>query len=430
MEGPTPVSALIHAATLVVSGVFLIIRCSILFENSESILIIVSVVGSLTSFFAASVGLFQNDLKRVIAYSTCSQLGYMIFISGLSHYSVSMFHLANHAVFKALLFLSAGCVIHGLSDEQDLRKMGGLLHLFPVSSVMILIGSLALIGTPFLTGFYSKDCILELAYAKHSGVGNFCYFLGCSAAFCTSFYSFRLFFLTFVNPTNTFKRYIESAHEASMPMVFPLIILGLGAIFYGYLTRDLIIGLGSPYFNLIHTNFYNFNLIDSEFLPSFIKNVPFIFTVIGAFFSLLLINCFNVNKEYVMTQKLRARLIYIFLNKKWHFDQLVNEIIILNAMNFGYGSTFQAIDKGLIEKIGPSGFSISLFTGSSNLITRFSFGFMLDGVFYIICFAFAFVSLFFINSLGLMSFFNTQFFLLLFAVILLLTTNPKTYSTL
>ena len=215
-----------------------------------------------------------------------------------------------------------------------------------------------------------------------------------------------------------------------MPMIFPLIILGLGAIFYGYLTRDLIIGLGSPYFNLIHTNFYNFNLIDSEFLPSFIKNVPFIFTVIGAFFSLLLINCFNVNKEYVMAQKLRARLIYIFLNKKWHFDQLVNEIIVLNAMNFGYGSTFQAIDKGLIEKIGPSGFSISLFTGSSNLITRFSFGFMLDGVFYIICFAFAFVSLFFINSLGLMSFFNTQFFLLLFAVILLLTTNPKTYSTL
>lgn len=316
MEGPTPVSALIHAATLVVSGVFLIIRCSILFENSESILIIVSVVGSLTSFFAASVGLFQNDLKRVIAYSTCSQLGYMIFISGLSHYSVSMFHLANHAVFKALLFLSAGCVIHGLSDEQDLRKMGGLLHLFPVSSVMILIGSLALIGTPFLTGFYSKDCILELAYAKHSGVGNFCYFLGCSAAFCTSFYSFRLFFLTFVNPTNTFKRYIESAHEAPTSMIFPLIILGLGAIFYGYLTRDLIIGLGSPYFNLIHTNFYNFNLIDSEFLPSFIKNVPFIFTVIGAFFSLLLINCFNVNKEYVMAQKLRARFVYIFLNKK------------------------------------------------------------------------------------------------------------------
>jgi len=196
MEGPTPVSALIHAATLVVAGVFLIIRCSIMFESSETVLVVVSVIGALTSFMAASIGLFQNDLKRVIAYSTCSQLGYMIFISGLSHYSVSMFHLANHAVFKALLFLSAGCVIHGLSDEQDLRKMGGLLHIFPVSSTMILIGSLALVGTPFLTGFYSKDCILELAFAKHTSFGNFCYFLGCSAAFCTSFYSFRLFFFS------------------------------------------------------------------------------------------------------------------------------------------------------------------------------------------------------------------------------------------
>ena len=149
MEGPTPVSALIHAATLVVAGVFLIIRCSILFEYSDTTLTIVSIMGALTAFFAASVGLFQNDLKRVIAYSTCSQLGYMIFITGLSHYSVSLFHVANHAVFKALLFLSAGCVIHGLSDEQDLRRMGGLLHILPVSYIMILIGSLALIGTPF-----------------------------------------------------------------------------------------------------------------------------------------------------------------------------------------------------------------------------------------------------------------------------------------
>jgi NADH-ubiquinone oxidoreductase chain 5 len=153
MEGPTPVSALIHAATLVVAGVFLIIRCSILFENSESVLMIVSIIGAMTAFFAASTGLFQNDLKRVIAYSTCSQLGYMVFIAGLSHYSVSMFHVANHAVFKALLFLSAGCIIHGLSDEQDLRKMGGLLNIFPVSSTMILIGSLALVGTPFFNGF-------------------------------------------------------------------------------------------------------------------------------------------------------------------------------------------------------------------------------------------------------------------------------------
>jgi NADH-ubiquinone oxidoreductase chain 5 len=318
MEGPTPVSALIHAATLVIAGVVLMIRCSIIFENSESVLTIVSIMGAMTAFFAASVGLFQNDLKRVIAYSTCSQLGYMVFIVGLSHYSVSLFHVANHAVFKALLFMSAGCVIHGLSDEQDLRKMGGLMSIFPVSYIMIFIGSAALIGTPFLTGFYSKDCILELAFAKYNFIGNFCYFLGCSAAFCTSFYSFRLLFLTFINPTNTYKTHIEGAHEADLKMIIPLIILGLGAIFYGFLTRDLIIGLGSLFFNLTYTNYYNFNMFDSEFLPAIIKNVPLFFTILGASLSLLLINCCSVNKNYIFEQKMHPvfRFIYTFLNKK------------------------------------------------------------------------------------------------------------------
>jgi len=279
---------------------------------------IVSIIGALTSFFAASVGLFQNDLKRVIAYSTCSQLGYMVFIAGLSHYSISLFHLANHAVFKALLFLSAGCVIHGLSDEQDLRKFGGLLYILPVSYVMILIGSLALIGTPFLTGFYSKDCILELAVAKHNGIGNWCYFLGCSAAFCTSFYSFRLILLTFINPVNSYKKYIEHAHEAPIKMILPLIFLAFGSIFYGFLSLDLIVGLGSTFFNNVFTNFYNFNLIDSEFLPAIIKNIPLFFTIFGALASLFLINCFSVDKAFVYQTKLSfvSRMFYIFLNKK------------------------------------------------------------------------------------------------------------------
>jgi NADH-ubiquinone oxidoreductase chain 5 len=314
MEGPTPVSALIHAATLVIAGVVLMIRCSILFEATQSILTIVSIVGATTAFFAASVGLFQNDLKRVIAYSTCSQLGYMVFVVGLSHYSVSLFHVANHAVFKALLFMSAGCIIHGLNDEQDLRKMGGLLYIFPVSYIMIFIGSSALIGIPFLTGFYSKDCILELAIAKYNYVGNYCYFLGCSAAFCTAFYSFRLLFLTFVNSTNTFKVNIQSAHEADLKMITPLIVLGFGSMFYGYLTRDLIIGLGSMFFNQTYTFTYNFNMFDSEFLLAFIKNIPLIFTLSGAFLSLILINCFFVNKSYVYHLKMLPsfRFIYTF----------------------------------------------------------------------------------------------------------------------
>jgi NADH-ubiquinone oxidoreductase chain 5 len=177
------------------------------------------------------VGLVQNDLKKVIAYSTCSQLGFMVFACGLSHYSVALFHLANHALFKALLFLSAGCIIHGVSDEQDMRKMSGLIQFFPVSYTMILIGSLALVGFPFLTGFYSKDAILEVALASNNVVGSFAHFLGCMAAFCTSFYSFRLVFLAFVNNTNTYKSYMSGVHDATLPMVFPLMPLALGAIF-------------------------------------------------------------------------------------------------------------------------------------------------------------------------------------------------------
>lgn len=230
MEGPTPVSALIHAATLVTAGVFLILRCSALFENSFALPFLVS-FGCLTAFFASSIGLVQNDLKKVIAYSTCSQLGYMIFSAGLSHYSVAFFHLANHALFKALLFLSAGCVIHGVSDEQDMRKMGSLIQIFPVSYVMILIGSLALVGFPFLTGFFSKDTILEVALTKVSFLGLVSHFLGCVAALCTSFYSFRLILLSFVIPTNSYKKYVEKAHEASIIMIFPLLFLAFGAIF-------------------------------------------------------------------------------------------------------------------------------------------------------------------------------------------------------
>jgi len=195
MEGPTPVSALIHAATMVTAGVFLISRCSFLFEFSPIALVVVTIVGSGTAFFASTTGLFQNDLKKVIAYSTCSQLGYMVFACGLSSYEVGLFHLSNHAFFKALLFLGAGSIIHAVNDEQDMRRMGGLRSLLPFSYAIMLIGSLALIGFPFLTGFYSKDTILELAYAKYNIVGHFSFFLGTLAAFfyCILFYSFIIF---------------------------------------------------------------------------------------------------------------------------------------------------------------------------------------------------------------------------------------------
>jgi NADH-ubiquinone oxidoreductase chain 5 len=215
MEGPTPVSALIHAATLVTAGVFLIIRSSFIFEHSPSSLLVVCIMGALTAFFASSVGLVQNDMKRVIAFSTCSQLGYMIFACGLSQYSVAFFHLTNHALFKALLFLSAGSVIHGFSDEQDLRRFGNLLKIFPVAYVMILVGSIALAGIPFFTGFYSKDAIIGCSFTSCCSNGQFAFILGILAASCTSFYSSRLIFYAFINRVNSFKIPMENAHESS-----------------------------------------------------------------------------------------------------------------------------------------------------------------------------------------------------------------------
>lgn len=237
MEGPTPVSALIHAATMVTAGVFMIARCSPLFEYSPTALIVITFAGSLTSFLAATTGILQNDLKRVIAYSTCSQLGYMIFACGISEYSVGVFHLMNHAFFKASLFLSAGSVIHAMSDEQDMRKMGGLASSFPFTYAIMLIGSLSLIGSPFLTGFYSKDVILELAYTKYTISGNFAFWLGSVSVLFTSYYSFRLLFWTFLVPTNSFGRDILRCHDAPIPMAIPSILLALGSLFVGYLAK-------------------------------------------------------------------------------------------------------------------------------------------------------------------------------------------------
>ncbi|KAG6583633.1 NADH-ubiquinone oxidoreductase chain 5, partial [Cucurbita argyrosperma subsp. sororia] len=215
----------------------MIARCSPLFEYPPTALIVITSAGATTSFLAATTGILQNDLKRVIAYSTCSQLGYMIFACGISNYSVSVFHLMNHAFFKALLFLSAGSVIHAMSDEQDMRKMGGLASSFPLTYAMMLMGSLSLIGFPFLTGFYSKDVILELAYTKYTISGNFAFWLGSVSVLFTSYYSFRSLFLTFLVPTNSFGRDIVRCHDAPIPMAIPLILLALGSLFVGYLAK-------------------------------------------------------------------------------------------------------------------------------------------------------------------------------------------------
>lgn len=247
MEGPTPVSALIHAATMVTAGVFLISRCSYIFELSPFTLHMIILVGSATAFFASTTGLFQNDMKKVIAYSTCSQLGYMIFACGLSSYEVGLFHLSNHAFFKALLFLGAGSVIHALSDEQDMRKMGGLKRILPYSYSVMLVGSFALMGFPFLAGFYSKDVILEISYSTYTIHGQFSYLLGTLAAFATAYYSIRVLYLVFLAEPNGNKKNLFNAHEGTIRMTFPLFLLCFLSIFVGFLTKDFFIGFGTDF---------------------------------------------------------------------------------------------------------------------------------------------------------------------------------------
>jgi len=356
MEGPTPVSALIHAATMVTAGVFLIARSSYLFEYAPNISKIVTILGACTAFFAATTGLLQNDLKRVIAYSTCSQLGYMIFACGLSNYSVGIFHLANHAFFKALLFLAAGSVIHSVADEQDMRKMGGLKNKIPFTYSIMLIGSLALMGFPFLTGFYSKDVILEVAYGKFCNSGYFSFILGTCGAFFTAFYSTRLIFLTFLSTPNTYKSVIFLTKESFFyPINIVLAILAIPSIFIGFYFKDMFIGLGTDFWgNSIFVLPENMNRIDAEFINQFIKLLPVIVTILGFSLSFLCYAFFN-NFLFKLKISTFGNKIYTFLNKKWFFDKIFNEYLSQNILNFGYRISYKIIDRGIIEIFGPLG---------------------------------------------------------------------------
>mgnify|MGYP000952865794 CR=1 FL=1 len=367
MEGPTPVSALIHAATMVTAGVFLLARCSLIFEYAPGALFVVTLVGSMTAFFAATTGLLQNDLKRVIAYSTCSQLGYMIFACGVSNYSVGVFHLANHAFFKALLFLGAGSVIHAVADEQDMRKMGGLKRLVPFTFAVMSIGSFALMGFPFLTGFYSKDVILEVAFAKYSNAGYFAYLLGTFAAFFTAFYSMRLSFLTFLSEPNGFKPIILGAHDSPIKMAFPLFVLAFPSIFIGYCSRDLFIGLGTDFWNNALFIFpTNLNIIDAEFAPQFFKLLPVCLSITGGTLALFFYTFFSKDLYLLKTSTIGKKM-YNFLNKKWFFDKFYNEFINQFFLNFGYFVSYKSIDRGLIEMVGPFGLSKTVLRNSKTM---------------------------------------------------------------
>ena len=360
MEGPTPVSALIHAATMVTAGVFLLARCSFLFEYSTTALNFVMFIGSTTAFFASTTGLFQNDMKKVIAYSTCSQLGYMIFACGLSSYEVGVFHLSNHAFFKALLFLGAGSVIHAVADEQDMRKLGGLKNLLPFSYSIMLIGSLALIGFPFLTGFYSKDTILEIAYARYTTTGHFCYYLGTFAAFFTAFYSTRLLFLVFLSEPNINRISISNAHEGTWRMTLPLFLLSIFSISIGYLTKEIFVGFGTNFWqSAIFVLPQNYVMTDIEFIDLFFKQLPLILTLSGVSLAYF-IYAFNLENYYILKKTRNYKFIYNFLSRKWYFDRLYNEILGQNIISFSYTFSYKDIDRGIIEILGPSSMIYSI----------------------------------------------------------------------
>nr|QYC35762.1 NADH dehydrogenase subunit 5 [Apophysomyces elegans] len=382
MEGPTPVSALIHAATMVTAGVYLLLRSSPILEYGSTPLILITWVGALTAFFAATTGLLQNDLKRVIAYSTCSQLGYMVFACGLSNYSIGIFHLVNHAFFKALLLLSAGAVIHALNDEQDMRKMGGLVNLLPFTYTMILIGSLSLMALPFLTGFYSKDLILEVAFGQYLFTGNVAYWLGTISAVFTAFYSLRLLALTFLTYPNGPKINYLGTHEAPLIMAIPLVLLAIMSIFFGYVTKDLFIGVGTNFWGnslFVHPN--HVSLIEAEFaIPTFYKLLPLFGSLFGGGLALVLYHLFPLF-TISLTENTLGRTLYRLLNQKYWFDNIYNNLVLSKLLNFGY-TTNKTLDRGVIELVGPYGL-VNVFKNASSKIRSLDTGFIPSYAMYI-----------------------------------------------
>ena len=373
MEAPTPVSALLHAATLVTAGLYLLVRSSPILEFSPTALLVITLVGATTAFFAATCGLVQNDLKRIIAFSTISQLGYMVMAIGLSQYNVALMHVINHAFFKALLFLGAGAVIHSFADEQDIRKMGGLIKFLPFTYTAMLVGSLSLLATPWLTGFYSKDLIIELAYGHYSFSGIYAYILGSLTAGLTAFYSFRLISLVFLTVPNGIKNVYLNSHESNFAVVIPLFILALFSIFFGFVFSDLFVGVGSDFFaNSIFINPNNISIIEAEFsLPLIIKLLPTILSILGATSAILL---YHVYPEFIinLTESALGKKIYTFLNGKYFFDVIYNYYIISVGLLTG-NTISKVLDRGVIELVGPYGLA-STFINTANNIAKLDTG--------------------------------------------------------
>jgi NADH-ubiquinone oxidoreductase chain 5 len=368
MEGPTPVSALIHAATMVTAGVYLLMRSSPLIEYSNTVLLLCLWIGAITTVFSSLIGLFQQDIKKVIAYSTMSQLGMMVIAIGLSSYNVAIFHLVNHAFYKGLLFLGAGAVIHAVADNQDFRRYGGLKSFLPLTYSVMLIASLSLVAFPFMTGFYSKDLIIESAYGQFCFSSIVVYFVSTIGAMFTTLYSVKVLYLTFLtNPNGPIVNY-KHAHEGDIFMSMPLIILAIFSIFFGYITKDIFIGLGSNFFadNSIFIHPSHEIMIDTEFaVPVIFKILPLIFTVVLSIISIII-------SEFAPKTLINFKMsrfgynIYGFFNQRFLVELFYNKYITDFVLKLG-GQTTKVIDKGSIELVGPFGLEKGLVALSRNI---------------------------------------------------------------
>jgi NADH-quinone oxidoreductase subunit L len=365
MEGPTPVSALIHAATMVTAGVFLVARMSPLYEFAPFALGMVTFIGATTALFAATIGCVQNDIKRVIAYSTCSQLGYMFTAAGVGAFQVSIFHLMTHAFFKALLFLSAGSVIHAVSDEQDMRKMGGLARLIPWTCAVMWIGSLALAGIPPFAGYYSKDAIIAAAYASGTGIGMYGFICTVLAAFLTAFYSWRLLIMTFHGRSRVDHHVLEHVHESPPVMIVPLLFLATGAVIAGKLLSTLFIGADWQAFwnGSIFNAPTNHVLADLETVPVWAEMAPLVFGLAGIGLAYVMYMAFPLLPMQLAT---KFRGIYLFLLNKWYFDELYDAIFVQPAIRLSR-MLWQTGDATLIDGV-PNGLAELAVDGSRQAV--------------------------------------------------------------
>ena len=376
MEGPTPVSALIHAATMVTAGVYLLMRASPLIEYSSTVLIISLWLGAITTVFSSLIGLFQQDIKKVIAYSTMSQLGMMVIAIGLSSYNVALFHLVNHAFYKGLLFLGAGAVIHAVSDNQDFRKYGGLIYFLPLSYSVMLIASLSLVAFPFMAGFYSKDFILESTYGQFYFSSTVVYFIATIGAMFTTLYSVKVLYLTFLtNPNGPISNYKDSftkhpAHEGDIFMNLPLILLAIFSIFFGYISKDIFIGLGSGFFadNSIFIHPLREIMLNTEFaVPILFKLLPLLFTLLLSTIAIIIL---EFTPKIIINFKLNKMgyNIYSFFNQRFFIELLYNKYITGLILKLG-GQTTKVLDKGSVELLGPFGLEKGLLSLSKNIST-------------------------------------------------------------